>query len=228
MTPGPYRPPRLPGIHPVHVSMLTFERQYWERGDQAIAGLDEAGRGPLAGPVVAAAVIFDREWVTAEQHGSLKNLNDSKQLTEKQREHFFDILTSLDTITYGLGQAEAGEVDRLNILQATYEAMRRAVTSLPSAPDLILVDGNAVPRLPGPSENLIKGDRRSLSIAAASVIAKVTRDRLMRAYAIEYPVYGFERHKGYGTKLHMAALNEHGPCPIHRYSFKPVCQLRIF
>jgi ribonuclease HII len=208
--------------------MLTFEQQHWHSGHATIAGVDEAGRGPLAGPVVAASVIFDRAWVEAEQHGVLKKLNDSKQLSEKLREHFFTLLTEQDAVTYGVGQAEADEVDRINILQATYEAMRRAVNQLPAPPDLILVDGKPVPDLPHPSENLIKGDSRSLSIAAASIIAKVTRDRQMLEYAQQYPVYGFDQHKGYGTKRHLDALNEHGPCPIHRTSFKPVSQLRLF
>lgn len=212
-------------------SMLQHEQAAWSAGSLRVAGVDEAGRGPLAGPVTAAAVVFSCPDVAQELMDScLQGLTDSKQLSEKRREHFFAILQSLpaEQVTLGVGQAEPEEIDRINILRATHEAMRRAIGQLRPAADFILVDGLAVPDLPHPSRNLIKGDALSLSIAAASVLAKVTRDRQMQKLAQAYPHYGFERHKGYGTKVHLAALREHGPCPAHRWSFKPVRQLELF
>ena len=179
-----------------------------------ICGVDEAGRGPLAGPVVAAAVIFPNRKLAPEA------LNDSKKLTEKQRETLFDHIHQTALISVGLATSE--EIDRLNILQATLTAMARAVADLPEAPDFALIDGNQTPPLPCPCQTIIKGDGKSASIAAASIIAKVTRDRLMRVFDADYPGYGFASHKGYPSAAHREALIRLGPTPIHRRSFAPV------
>jgi ribonuclease HII len=205
-----------------HLDRLQFERELWTRGVALVAGVDEAGRGPLAGPVVAAAVVLPDEWRLAGVDARLRDLNDSKQLTEAQREEFFHVLISLPGIRYGLGQVDAALIDQINILQATHRAMRLALAQLRPAPGHVLVDGRPVPSLKRPSTALVKGDARSYSIAAASVLAKVTRDRLMRECDRLYPAYGFAAHKGYGTPQHLAALATHGPCPIHRRSFAPL------
>jgi len=202
--------------------LLRFEQDCWACGLSRIAGVDEAGRGPLAGPVVAAAFVFSRSAAEAAFAGVLADLTDSKLLTESQRDVFFAILKSLPETSAGVGIASVEEIDRLNILQATHLAMRRAVEALPSLPDRILVDGRPVPGLPVPATAIIKGDSLSFSIAAASVIAKVTRDRIMLELDARYPRYGFARHKGYGTAMHMQALLEFGPVPPHRRSFRPV------
>ena len=202
--------------------MLRYEQECWARGRSRIAGVDEAGRGPLAGPVVAAAFVFSREAAETGFSGCLANLNDSKQLTESSRDHFFSILTRIDGVQFGVGISTVAEIDRFNILQATYLAMRRAVEALPVPPDHILVDGRPVLGLPVMSTAIVKGDSLSFSIAAASVIAKVTRDHMMRALAVRYPRYGFEKHKGYGTAQHIQALLEFGPVDVHRQSFRPV------
>ena len=202
--------------------MLQFERQAWEQGYRRPAGVDEAGRGPLAGPVVAAALVFERTFLEAEQYGRLQGITDSKQLTVAQRERFFALLTACPHVAIGVGLADVEEIDALNILRATHLAMRRALAALAPPPDFVLVDGLPVPDLPLPSLALIRGDSRSLSIAAASIIAKVTRDRRMCELDREYPDYGFARHKGYGTKVHTEALLRHGPTPLHRRSFRPV------
>jgi ribonuclease HII len=197
---------------------LRFEKHLWSSGVPLVAGIDEAGRGPLAGPVVAAAAVLPAEF-------SLPGLNDSKQLTEKVREEFFEALTSPGKLVcYGLGIAEPAEVDRLNILRATFLAMERAVSALPLQPDHLLIDGLPVPVFQQAQTALVGGDGRSLSIAAASVIAKVTRDRMMRKWHIEFPQYNFEQNKGYGTPEHLESLQIHGPCAIHRRSFAPVAQ----
>ena len=201
--------------------MLRFERQYWDTGVDRLAGVDEAGRGPLAGPVVASAVIFTRSFAEAEEHGRLDGLTDSKKLSAARREHFFRILKS-SPVEIGVGLADVAEIDDINILQATYLAMARAVAALPRLPQHVLVDGNPVKGLPCPSTAIVKGDSLSLSIAAASVVAKVTRDNLMRELDLLYPEYGFARHKGYGSAAHIQALLEHGPCPVHRRTFAPV------
>jgi ribonuclease HII len=203
-------------------SLLTFERRYWRDGIQRVAGVDEAGRGPLAGPVVAAAVVLDPAFAEAEEHGKLEGLTDSKQLTRLRREAFFRLLDACDGVQIGVGAADVDEIDSLNILHATHRAMVRAVEALPVPPDFVLVDGHGVEEIPGPSRGIIRGDSRSLSIAAASVIAKVVRDRRMRELDLIYPQYGFSRHKGYGSQAHMQALFEFGPSPIHRRSFRPV------
>ena len=178
---------------------------------QMICGVDEAGRGPLAGPVYAAAVILPRDLV-------IEGLNDSKKLTEKKREELFDVITAR-ALAYGIGSASEREIDEINILQATFLAMRRAIEAMPVRPDLALIDGNRDSDFGVRSETVIRGDSLSANIAAASILAKVTRDRVMERFAEEYPVYGFEVHKGYGTKRHYEALRAYGPCPIHRQSF---------
>ena len=202
--------------------MLQFERQAWERGMVRIAGVDEAGRGPLAGPVVAAALVFEREYLEAEQYGCLQSVNDSKKLTPAHRETLFELLTGSCPCIYGVGVADVAEIDEINILKATHRAMARALQSLPRIPDFALVDGLPVPGLPCPSLAIVGGDGRSLSIAAASIVAKVTRDRLMLELDLRYPGYQFASHKGYGTKAHMEALLRLGPCPAHRRSYRPV------
>ena len=202
--------------------MLQFERQSWDQLFQRVAGVDEAGRGPLAGPVVAAAVIMRRSFAEAEESRVLQGLTDSKQLTESARNTFFSILTHCDSIAFGVGVAEVEEIERLNILQATHRAMLRAVEGLREPPDHILVDGLPVKGFRCSSTAIVRGDALSLSIAAASVVAKVVRDRLMVVLDREYPLYGFAKHKGYGTSAHMQALLEFGPCPAHRRTFRPV------
>ena len=183
-----------------------------------VAGIDEAGRGPLAGPVMAAAVILPH----AE---ALTGLDDSKKLTAARREQLYAEITGDPSIRWALGIAEPREIDQLNILRATHLAMRRAVEGLGQpAPAHCLIDGLPVKDFPLPHDGIVKGDGKSLSIAAASIIAKVARDRFMIAAAGQFPQYGFERHKGYGTKAHLEALLSHGPCRLHRQSFQPVAQ----
>ena len=196
---------------------LKHERALRRQGWRRVGGIDEAGRGPLAGPVVAAVVVLPENF----RH---KELNDSKQLTEQKRERLYDELTSHKEIHWALAVVEPEEIDRLNILQATHEAMRRAVATLVPDPDHALIDGLPVLPFPMPQTALVGGDGLSFSIAAASVIAKVTRDRIMVEMCARYPGYEFARHKGYGTALHLAKLRAHGPCPIHRKSFAPVAQ----
>lgn len=197
---------------------LKFESEKRAEGYRWIAGIDEAGRGPLAGPVSAAAVILPNDF-------SHELLDDSKKLTEKRREILYQELVSRDDVFWSLSYADAEEIESINILRATHAAMARAAQGLCQMPDFCLIDGLPVKEFPLPSEGIVKGDGKSLSIAAASIIAKVSRDRLMLEYAEQYPEYGFERHKGYGTKLHLEALREHGPCPIHRKTFAPVADV---
>jgi ribonuclease HII len=185
-----------------------------------VAGIDEAGRGPWAGPVVAAAVILDRETIPEKL---LHGLDDSKKLSAKKRELLFAILPSCATI--GVGQAEVAEIDHINILQATMLAMRRAFLALDYPANFALVDGNRAPDLPCPVETMVKGDARSLSIAAASIVAKVTRDHLMAQLAINFPGYGWERNRGYGTAEHKDSLERLGVTPHHRKSFAPIAAL---
>lgn len=196
---------------------LRFEKALYREGAERIAGIDEAGRGPLAGPVVAAAVILPRKF-------SLPGLNDSKQLSPQIREEFYLHLTTSAKIEFGVGIASVEEIDRLNILRASYLAMERAISSLKLAPGHLLIDGLRVPVFSLPQTAIVGGDMRSLSIAAASVIAKVTRDRMMKTWHEEFPVYQFCDNKGYGTPEHLASLRTHGPCPLHRRSFEPVAQ----
>ena len=185
-----------------------------------MAGVDEAGRGPLAGPVVAAAVILPDGF----RHGLL---NDSKKLSERTRESLHAELTANDEIRWALAIVESDEIDRLNILRATHEAMRRAVAELDPQPEHVLIDGLPVKPFPLPQTALVGGDALSFSIAAASIIAKVTRDRIMVEHDAKFPGYDFARHKGYGTPQHLAALKKNGPCPIHRRSFLPVRQAEL-
>ena len=190
--------------------MLFYEKKYYEDYDY-ICGIDEAGRGPLAGPVVAGAVILPKGL-------KIPYLNDSKQLSAKRREELFDIIME-KALAVGVGVASPERIDEINILQATYEAMRQAVAELKVKPQILLNDAVFIPGLNLPQSKIIKGDAKSLSIAAASVIAKVTRDRMMVAYDEIFPEYGFAKHKGYGAKAHIEKIQSIGPCPIHRRSF---------
>lgn len=196
-------------------SMMIYEEEGYLKGYQCIAGIDEAGRGPLAGPVVAAACILPRGLL-------IPQMNDSKQLTPKVRGRLFDLLLNEASIQYGVGVVEPVDIDRINIYQATVQAMLMAVQQLPLLPDYVLVDGLSLPHPHLPCVKIIKGDQRSQSIAAASIIAKETRDRLMSDYHVQWPQYGFNQHKGYGTKNHLKAILEYGPCTIHRRSFEPI------
>jgi ribonuclease HII len=191
--------------------MLEFERKYAAEGYKLICGVDEAGRGPLAGPVCAAAVVLP---VNAEIPG----LNDSKKLSDKKRRELFPVICE-KAVAYGIGFADHKEIDEINILQATYLAMERAIANLSVKPDFALIDGNRAKDFGIPLETIVGGDGRSASIAAASVLAKVSRDDYMLRAEKEYPGYAFEIHKGYGTKAHYAALTEKGPCEIHRMTF---------
>lgn len=193
------------------VRMWEIEDTLYEKGCQAICGVDEAGRGPLAGPVCAAAVILPR-------HLEIPGLNDSKKLSDKQRRELFPLIQE-QAIAYGIGLASHEEIDEINILQATFLAMKRAVAQLEGKADHLLVDGNRLTDFGITATSVVKGDSLSANIAAASVLAKVTRDDLMDLMAQEYPQYGFLAHKGYGTKAHYEALRQYGPCPIHRMTF---------
>lgn len=188
-----------------------FEEKAWQNGYSAVCGVDEAGRGPLAGPVCAAAVILPAGIV-------IEGLNDSKKLSEKKREALFDIITE-NAVSWSVSLVDEKTIDEINILQATYRAMRQAVEGLPHPADFAYIDGNRMEGLDLPYECVVSGDARIPSVAAASIVAKVTRDRLMRDFAVRYPVYGFERHKGYGSRAHHEALLQYGPCPIHRRTF---------
>ncbi len=188
-----------------------YEASALEAGYTVIAGTDEAGRGPLAGPVYAAAVILPAGLV-------IDGLNDSKKLTEKKREALFDVICK-EAVSYGIAYATPQEIDELNILNASQLAMRRAVAQLSPAPDLVLVDGNVAREFPMDTKTVVKGDALSMSIAAASVLAKVSRDRVMAELAKEYPQYQLDKHKGYPTPLHMSLVRELGPSPIHRKTF---------
>ena len=192
--------------------LSKYEEEYFQKGIELIAGIDEAGRGPLAGPVVAAAVILPK-------HALIEGVNDSKKLSEKKREKVYEDIIS-NAIAWGVGIVDNNIIDEINILNATRLAMHNAIEELSIKPEFILIDaekkvntGN-IPYLP-----IIKGDALSISIAAASIVAKVTRDRMMREYDKMFPAYGFEKHKGYGTKMHIDAIKEYGLCPLHRLSF---------
>ena len=194
-----------------NINMWEIEDGFYADGVQVICGVDEAGRGPLAGPVCAAAVILP-------PHLEIPGLTDSKKLTDKKRRELFPVIKE-QAIAYGIGMASEQEIDEINILQATFLAMQRALDQLHVKPDLALIDGNREKDFGLPVKTVVKGDSLSMNIAAASILAKVTRDDLMVQLAQTYPQYGFEIHKGYGTKAHYAALREHGPSPIHRMSF---------
>lgn len=191
--------------------MWEFENKHIAEGFRAICGVDEAGRGPLAGPVCAAAVILP-------ENIEIPGLNDSKKLSDKKRRELFPVICE-KAIAYGIAFASHEEIDEINILQATYLAMERAINGLQVKPDFALIDGNRAKDFGVPAETIVGGDGKSASIAAASVLAKVTRDNYMLEMAQAYPGYDFEIHKGYGTKAHYAALAELGPCPIHRMTF---------
>lgn len=193
------------------ITMWEIEDECYGKGYSVICGVDEAGRGPLAGPVCAAAVILPK-------HAQLPGLNDSKKLTDKKRRELFPVIKE-QAIAYGIGFATHKEIDEINILQATYLAMERALEQLKAKADLALIDGNRAKDFGIPVQTVIKGDSLSANIAAASVLAKVTRDDLMVEMAKEHPGYGFEVHKGYGTKAHYEALRKLGPCAIHRMTF---------
>ena len=189
--------------------MREYERQY---GDCThICGVDEAGRGPLAGPVVAGAVILPKDC-------EILYLNDSKKLSARRRDELFDEIRE-KAVAIGVGVVSPEEIDKINILQATYEAMRMAVNALETAPQVLLNDAVTIPGISISQVPVIKGDAKSVSIAAASIVAKVTRDRMMAEYDAEYPLYGFAKHKGYGSAAHIEAIQKYGPCPIHRRSF---------
>lgn len=196
---------------------LRHERALRANGCRSVAGIDEAGRGPLAGPVVAAVVMLPERF----RHSCLR---DSKQLSEKRRDEIYCELTSRGDVCWAVESVGHEEIDRINILRATHEAMRRALCKLAARPEHVLIDGLPVPHFPLPQTALVDGDCLSFSIAAASVIAKVTRDRIMQEMDRLHPGYEFAQHKGYGTALHLERLKTHGPCPIHRRTFLPVQQ----
>ncbi len=198
--------------------LLDPEKQCRKEGFCFIAGIDEVGRGPLAGPVVAAAVSFP-------EGVRIPAVNDSKSLKSAEREELDAAIRAVPGVRIGIGELSAEAIDRCDILRCTHEAMRLAVANMGGNVDFLLVDGRPVPGLPAASRSIVKGDAKCASIAAASIIAKVFRDRLMDEYDTVYPQYGFAEHKGYGTAAHLAALRQYGPCPIHRKSFAPVREL---
>ena len=198
----------------------SHERALMAAGHGLVAGIDEAGRGPLAGPVAVAAVILPPDF-------ELAGLDDSKKLSARAREKLYDALLAAPGVAWKCVLLDAAEIDRLNVLGATHEGMRRAALGLTPPPDAVLIDGLPVPRFPLPQRALVGGDGLSLSIAAASIIAKVTRDRVMLEMDRLYPEYRFAKHKGYGTREHIRLLEIHGPCPIHRRSFAPVAQTAL-
>lgn len=205
---------------------FEIERRHLEAGRKLIAGVDEAGRGALCGPVVAAAVVFPASWIVGPRPEWIDRIDDSKRLTPRQRELLARVIRKEAAV--GLGLATQTEIDDMNILRASQEAMRRAVAALSFSPDLVLLDGLAVREFPRPQEAVVHGDRRSFSIAAASIVAKVCRDRILTRAGRRYPGYGMERHKGYGTRAHYEALAALGPTPFHRRSFKLQYQPKLF
>lgn len=190
---------------------LEFEKEALAKGYKSVCGVDEAGRGPLAGPVCAAAVILPEGVI-------IDGVNDSKKLSEKKRESLFDVIRE-QALSYSIAYATVDEIEEINILNATMLAMRRAIDGLEIKADYAMIDGNKIPPLDIDAECIVKGDTKSMSIACASILAKVSRDRLLYKYAEEYPMYGFDKHKGYGTKVHREAILKYGPCPYHRKSF---------
>lgn len=192
-------------------SMLIIEKEKKAEGYNLICGVDEAGRGPLAGAVYAAAVILPQDIV-------IPGLNDSKKLSEKRREELFEIIIE-KAVAYSIASVDEKRIDEINILNATFEAMNKAVNSLSIQPDYVLIDGNRIKGMSIPHETVVKGDAKSASIAAASILAKVSRDRYITKLAEKYPEYGFEKHKGYGTAVHNEAILKYGPCEIHRRTF---------
>jgi ribonuclease HII len=198
--------------------MSLWENRARQKGFLHVAGVDEAGRGPLAGPVVAAACVFP-------DGAALPGIDDSKKLLPLKRFEIFQELMALEGIDYGIGIIDAFVIDQVNILQATFQAMLAAIARLKKAPDYLLVDGNRLPGSAIPGEAVVKGDSLSVSIAAASIIAKVTRDQIMQTFHRQWPYYGFDLHKGYPTRAHVQAIRAHGPSPIHRMSFEPLKSL---
>ena len=196
------------------IDMLEYEKKYWAMGKKLVAGIDEAGRGPLAGPVYAACVVFEPGVV-------IDGINDSKKLSEKKREQLFDIIKE-KALYYSIVSVDEKEIDRINILEATFKAFRESLNSLPKMPDIALIDGNRAKEIPTEYETVVKGDSKSQSIAAASILAKVARDRFVMELDEKYPQYGFKKHKGYPTKDHYAAIEKYGPSPVHRLTFKGV------
>ena len=192
-------------------SLSVYENECRRKGFNLIAGIDEVGRGPLAGPVVTAAVIL-------KENCLIEGINDSKKLTAKKREELFDIIIN-EAVSYSFGIVTSDEIDSINILQATLKAMKQAIDGLGVKPDFVLADAVTIPDIDMPQQGIIKGDAKSLSIGAASIIAKVYRDRMMTEYSQIYPEYGFDENKGYGSKYHIEAIKKYGPCPIHRKSF---------
>lgn len=190
---------------------LEFEKEALAKGYKSVCGVDEAGRGPLAGPVCAAAVILPEGVI-------IDGVNDSKKLSEKKRESLFDVIRE-QALSYSIAYATVDEIEEINILNATMLAMRRAIDDLDIKADYAMIDGNKIPPIDIDAECIVKGDAKSMSIACASILAKVSRDRLLYKYAEEYPMYGFDKHKGYGTKVHREAILKYGPCPYHRKSF---------
>ena len=207
---------------PDEVDRFRYERSLLAQDLYPFAGIDEAGRGPLAGPVTAAAAVLPEAWIEGGLPDELKGLNDSKKLTEKKRERLYAAIRALPGIDCAVANIDAAEIDRINILEATHVAMNTALAGLKETPRHALVDGRPVKTLTVSQTAIVKGDSLSFSIAAASILAKVSRDRLMLKYDREYPAYGFAAHKGYGTKQHLAAIAKHGPSPIHRLSFAPL------
>ncbi len=192
-------------------NMLMHEQSLYQKGFNLICGVDEAGRGPLAGPVCAAAVILNKNQI-------IEGVTDSKKLSEKKREQLFDVIKN-ECLSYSIAFASVEEIEEINILNATMLAMKRAVENLEIKAEFAIIDGNKIPDLNIEAQAIVKGDLNSMSIAAASILAKVTRDRLLVEYDKKYPLYQFAKHKGYGTKLHRELILEHGPCDIHRKSF---------
>ncbi len=190
---------------------LEFEKEALAKGYKSVCGVDEAGRGPLAGPVCAAAVILPEGVI-------IDGVNDSKKLSEKKRESLFDVIRE-QALSYSIAYATIDEIEEINILNATMLAMRRAIDGLDIKADYAMIDGNKIPPIDIDAECIVKGDAKSMSIACASILAKVSRDRLLYKYAEEYPMYGFDKHKGYGTAAHREAILKYGPCPYHRKSF---------
>ncbi len=190
---------------------LEFEKEALAKGYKSVCGVDEAGRGPLAGPVCAAAVILPEGVI-------IDGVNDSKKLSEKKRESLFDVIRE-QALSYSIAYATVDEIEEINILNATMLAMSRAINGLEIKADYAMIDGNKIPPIDIDAECIVKGDAKSMSIACASILAKVSRDRLLYKYAEEYPMYGFDKHKGYGTKVHREAILKYGPCPYHRKSF---------
>jgi len=201
---------------------LSHERDLWQQGLTHVAGVDEAGCGPLAGPVMAAAVVFPRAWFEAGLPAKFRGLNDSKQLDETEREKFFERLTTDPGVRYAIVTVDVDTIDRLNIRQAAWHGMNLALDQLQPRPEHVLVDGLRIKWLPYRQTALVGGDARSYTIAAASVLAKVTRDRAMRDLDKQFPGYGFAEHKGYSTPQHFEAIAKLGPCAIHRKSFSPM------